>query len=176
MAEGLPPDSKRYAVAGNSAAESSSASKSADEMPIVEVAEETSCFAGSPAYAMCVVGAAIKQRTLMKTTVTNLTHMGYVERIGCTAPHPLLKRSINELNRLCETRKYFVPKFTRNRMQVWTLFHKLAKCHSAPPRNALSWPFTKSYTACSMRTQPIQPGCTVSHRKYFSYSQLEKSA
>ena len=172
-------------------------------MPIVEVAETASCFAGSPAYATCVVGAAIKQRTPMKTTVTNLAHMRYMERNGCTAPHPLLKRSINELNGLCETRKYFVPKykaarnqqeqpcansqsnrvaagerndFTRNCMQVWTLFHKLAKCHSAPPRNALSWPFTKSYTACSMRTQPIQPGCTVSHRKYFSYSQLEKSA
>lgn len=139
----------------------------------------------------------------MKITVTSLAHEEYGKRTERTTPHPLLKRGINELNRLRETRKYFVPKyktsrhqqkqpransqgdgvvagersdFARNRMQTWTLFQNIAKCHFAPPRNALSWPFTKSYTACSMRTHPIQPGCTVSHRKYFSYSQLEKSA
>ena len=85
----------------------------------------------------------------MKITVTSLAHEEYGKRTECTAPRPLLKRGINELNGLCEARKYFVPKhkttrhqqeqpsansqsdrvaagecsnFARNRMQVWALF------------------------------------------------------
>ncbi|WP_294374472.1 hypothetical protein [uncultured Slackia sp.] len=101
----------------SNAAESSSASKSADELPIDEVADETLCFAGSSAYAACKFDAAAKQRTPTKITVTSLAHEEYEKRTECTAPHPLLKRGINELNGLCEARKYFVPKHKATRHQ-----------------------------------------------------------